>query len=153
MRLAIGSSRRLARRAERDRLAPFLRRVASRIPPAGATVEVSWIGARAMARLNRIYKHRRGPAEILTFPCSGGVDPGGEAPLGEICLSWDRLALGARRRGVSTRAYAARLLVHGLFHLRGYGHGDDASAARMEAAEGRALRNDLTARDIKRLFA
>ncbi len=106
-----------------------------------------------MARLNGTYKGRRGACEILTFPCAGGVDPGKEAPIGEIYLCFDRLAAGAGRRGVSTRAYAARLLVHGLLHLKGFRHGDPRSEARMEAAEKRALGRHLSRRELERLFA
>ena len=106
-----------------------------------------------MARLNRVYKKRAGAAEILTFPCSGAPDPEGDAPLGEIYLCWTRLVRGARLRDVSPRVYAARLVVHGLLHLRGHRHDDSRSARRMEAAEARLLKRYLSQREVKRLFA
>jgi len=152
MRLTITPSARLARGTARERLAPFFRSIASAVPPRSASVDVIWVGERGMARLNRAYKGRRGAAEILSFPCAGGLDPGRELPLGEICLCWSRLTRGALRNGVSVRSYAARLLVHGLFHLRGWGHGDATSAARMEEAESRFLRGFLSDRDLERLF-
>jgi probable rRNA maturation factor len=153
VKLTIAGSARLGGRAAREKLSPFLRSVASRVAPANARVEVNWIGERSMARLNRAYKKRRGAAEILTFPCCGAPDPEGDAPLGEIYLCWPRLVGGARRRGVSRRAYGARLVVHGLLHLRGYRHDDSRSEGRMEAAEARLLKGHCSEREVRRLFA
>lgn len=153
MKLTIGGSARLGSRRARERLTPLLRSIASRVAPRDAGVEVNWIGDRTMARLNRVYKKRTGAAEILTFPCGDAPDPEGEAPCGEIYLCWTRLVRGARLRGVSPRVYGARLLVHGLFHLRGYRHDDSRSAGRMEAAEARFLKRHLSEREVKRLFA
>ena len=153
MRLVIARRGRPATRAACGRLSPFLRFLASRVPPAGSTVEVNWVGERTMSRLNRAYKRRKGVPEILTFPSLVGPDPGSELPLGEIYLSWERVSGGARRRGVSRRSYAARLLVHGIFHLRLFRHDDERQAARMERAEARFLRRALPEREVERLFA
>jgi len=152
MRLVVARSARSARGAACVRLSPFFRTLAAAVPPRRASVDVIWIGERAMARLNRVYKKRAGASEILSFPCAGGPDPGREIPLGEIYLCWRRLIRGALRRRVPARSYAARLLVHGLFHLRGSRHDDAPGAARMEAAEARFLRAYLPDRDVERLF-
>jgi probable rRNA maturation factor len=151
MKLIIAQGPRLANRAACARLSPFFRMLAAGFPPRGASVEVNWIGERMMARLNRSYKKRTGAAEILTFPCEG-PDPGKEALLGEIYLCWARVLRAARRRRVPVRAYGARLIVHGLFHLRGRRHDDALSAARMEAEEARFLRVWLTRGEVERLF-
>jgi probable rRNA maturation factor len=153
VKLTIAGSARLGSRGARARLSPFLRSVALRIAPPDERVAVNWIGERTMARLNRVYKKRTGAAEILTFPCIGAPDPEGEAPLGEIYLCWTRLVRGAKLRGVSPRVYGARLVVHGIFHLRGHRHDDSRSAARMEAAEARLLKRHLSEGEVKRLFA
>jgi probable rRNA maturation factor len=153
VKLTIAARARLGSRGARERLSPFLRSVASRIAPPDARVEVNWIGERTMARLNRAYKKRAGAAEILTFPCAGAPDPEGDAPLGEIYLCWTRLVRGARLRGVSPRVYGARLVVHGILHLRGHRHDDSPSAGRMEAAEARILKRHCSGREVKRLFA
>jgi probable rRNA maturation factor len=152
MRLVVTRSARLRRGAADTRLAHFFRAIAENVPPRSALVDVIWIGERGMARLNREYKRRTGAPEILSFPCAGGPDPGREIPLGEIYLCRRRLIRGAKRRGVPVRSYAARLLVHGLFHLRGWRHDGAALTERMEAAEARFLRAYLSRRDVERLF-
>ena len=116
-------------------------------------MEVTWVGERKMATLNRVYKRRRGAAEILTFSYRGAAGRVPESPAGEIYLCWARLVRGAKRRGVSPRAYAARLLVHGLLHLRGHRHDTASAGARMEAAERRFLRGNFSERVLERLFA
>lgn len=153
MRLVIARRGRPATRAACARLSPFLRHLAARVPPRRSTVEVNWVGERTMSRLNHAYKRRPGVPEILTFPSLVGPDPGSELPVGEIYLSWARVSQGALRRGVSKRSYAARLLVHGIFHLRLFRHDDERQAARMERAEARFLRGALPEREVKRLFA
>jgi probable rRNA maturation factor len=153
VKLEIAGSARLGCRTARARLTPLFRAVAEPIAPRDALVGVNWIGERTMARLNRVYKKRAGAAEILTFPCAGAPAPEGNALLGEIYLCWSRLVRGARSRGVSPRAYGARLVVHGIMHLRGHRHDDPRSALRMEAAEARRLRRHCSAREVKRLFA
>jgi len=143
---------RLAGNAEFGRLSPLLRSLADRCPPRRAVVEINWVGERKMAVLNSVYKRRAGAADILTFSYGGASEGVPESPLGEIYLCWPHLRRGAKRRGVSSKAYAARLLVHGLFHLRGYRHDTVTGEARMEAAERRFLRGSLSERVLQRLF-
>lgn len=154
MRVVTAWSRRIGNPEELIRLAPLFRALAAKEAPAGGFVAVNWVGARTMAAMNERFRGRAGAAEILTFPEAGGFpDPGGESPRGEIYLCWTKLRAGARRRGVSERAYAARLFVHGLFHLRGYRHDTLGRRERMESAERRFLRGRLSARALERLFA
>ena len=153
MRIATAGSPRVRGRAELERLAGMFRAIGEPLRPRGRTVTVALVGERRMACLNRRYKGRSGAAEILTFPCGDGPGPAAETPFGEICLCWASLVRGARGRGVSRRAYAARLLAHGLLHLMGRRHSTAAEERRMERAERRLLVGHLAEREIERLFA
>ncbi len=115
-------------------------------------VEVTLIGARRMALLNREYKRRRGAAEILTFNYDDDPSPEEEGPSGEILICWKRLAASAARLGVSRQVYLLRLVAHGLSHLEGFTHRDDAEAMEMEKREREILCGTVTERDIARLF-
>ncbi len=132
-----------------------MRLVADRIPPKGARVEVSLVGARTMASLNRTYRNRRGASEILAFPYAGDpstdLEPG--SPVGEIVLCWPPIATGAAAREVPPTAYLVRLLVHGLLHLRGYRHDDAEHEDEMERAERRYLRGYLDENVVTELYA
>jgi rRNA maturation RNase YbeY len=154
MKTILGSSPRVTGRTEFDKAADAVERLASRFPPAAATVEISLIGERRMAELNRRYKGRRGAAEILTF-AYGDPDSGagrGDDPCGEVFLCWKKLVSGAARRRVSNRDYLLRLVAHGLCHIKGYGHSDDQSYRMMEKAEKKYLAGMVSETAMARLF-
>ena len=77
-----------------------------------------------IAELNKHYRHKEGPTDVLSFP---QID---EAPrknaetiyLGDVVISVDSLRKNAREYGSSDVAELARLLVHGILHLAGYDH-------------------------------
>ncbi len=115
-------------------------------------VEVTLIGERRMAVLNREYKGRRGAAEILTFVYDDDPSPAGEGPSGEILICWKKLAASAARLGVSRRAYLLRLIAHGLSHLEGFTHGNDVDAEGMEVREREILEGAVTGKDVAKMF-
>jgi probable rRNA maturation factor len=128
--------------------------MASQLPPKKALVEISLVGERRMAELNRVYRSKRGASEILTFSYieDPEIDPGAENPVGEIYLCWQRLIGGARRRRVSQMAYLLRLFAHGLCHLQGYRHNGLRSTKRMEKLEKELLSRYLSEAELARLF-
>ena len=115
-------------------------------------IDVTLIGERRMAVLNREYKGRRGAAEILTFVYDDDPSKRGAGPAGEILICWKSLAASAARLDVSRRAYLLRLVAHGLSHLEGFSHGDDLEAARMEKRERKFLKGMVPERDLARMF-
>jgi len=132
-----------------DRLIPAMEELASRFPGSG-TVEVSLVGERTMARLNREWKGRRGASEVLTFVYgNGGVE---EGPVAEVFLCWNRLASAARKDRVPVRARLLRMLSHALCHVEGHSHGDERSRRIMERVEKRRLEGSLPAKEIERMF-
>lgn len=152
MKIRTGSRPSVIGRNEFERAAARMSEVAGRVHGGGRHVEVTLVGERRMALLNRRYKARRGAAEILTFDYGTERGASPDDPRGEILICWKRLESGARRWGVPPRAYLLRLLAHGLCHLAGHSHGTDGRARRMEAAERRALEGTLPRRQLDRLF-
>lgn len=152
MRITAGSSSpSVTGKREFDRAAGSMETLGSR----GADsrqVDVTLIGARRMALLNREYKGRRGAAEILTFVYDDGLSPGDEDAAGEILICWKKLAASAARLGVSKRAYLLRLVAHGLSHIEGFSHRDDVKAELMEKREIEILEGMVPVRDMKRMF-
>lgn len=99
---------------------------ATRTPP-HAEVEVALVGDATIARLNRRYRGRSGPTDVLTFPGAPG------RVLGEVVISLPRARAQARQFGHSIRREVALLVAHGVLHLRGYDDRTPAAAARMQA--------------------
>jgi len=136
---------------EFDRAADLIEDLGPRCAGDGR-VDVTLIGERRMAVLNREYKGRRGAAEILTFVYDDDPAPSGEGPVGEILICWKRLEVSAAKLGVSRQAYLLRLVAHGLSHMEGFTHGDDADTGRMERREREILKGSVDERDILRMF-
>lgn len=89
------------------------------------------------ARLNRAWRHRRGPADVLSF-ASPGDEPGGD--LGEVYVCPPLIRRRARRLGLPYRRWLAELVVHGFLHLMGFHHGEPASGRRMFTVQAAIVR-------------
>jgi probable rRNA maturation factor len=73
---------------------------------------------------------------VLSFPADAGRDRGF---LGDIVVAYETAHSEAKERGISFVAHVSHLVVHGMLHLLGFDHADDADALRMERAERIAL--------------
>jgi probable rRNA maturation factor len=91
----------------------------------GITLRI--VGEREGRRLNSLYRKRNYPTNVLSFDT------------GDIVLCHPVIAREAREQGKPIAAHYAHLVVHGVLHLRGYGHKSKREAARMEQAERRIL--------------
>ena len=100
--------------------------------------------------IHQINREMRGvdrPTDVLSFPAFDlhpGELPGEEdadpatglVPLGDMCLSLERVQAQAREYGHSNRRELAYLVVHSVLHLLGYDHLDEGTEkARMRARE------------------
>ena len=152
MRITAGSSNpSVTGKSEFDRVAGLVETLGSR----GADdrqVDVTLVGERRMACLNREYKGRRGAPEILTFVYDDDPSPLGEGAAGEILICWKRLSASAVRLDVSRRAYLLRLVAHGISHLEGFSHRDEGEAEMMENRELEILDGIVPKRDLARMF-
>jgi probable rRNA maturation factor len=101
-----------------------------------ARLTVRFVGAAEGRRLNRDYRGRDYPTNVLTFVYNGA--PRG-ALEGDIVLCAPVVASEARARVLDRRAHFAHLAVHGALHLQGYDHQRAGDAARMEARERRIM--------------
>ncbi len=115
--------------------------------PTGTTVDITTVDDDAMAELNRRHLGVEGATDVLSFPLEQ-LEPGyvpersaNEAPvhLGDIVLAPDYIARQAERLAVEVEHEHALLVVHGLLHLMGWDHEDDAEAEAMEAREADLL--------------
>lgn len=96
--------------------------------------------------LNRQYRHKDKPTNVLSFPM---VQPDlidnlansddGEVLLGDIVLAFETTAREAAEKAWPLTDYAQHLIVHGLLHLLGYDHElGESQANAMEALESAA---------------
>jgi probable rRNA maturation factor len=96
-----------------------------------------------IAGLNADFRGRAAPTNVLSWPAFDGPvpDPGQDEPLflGDLAVGFETCAREAAEAGIALADHAAHLVVHGVLHLLGHGHGDDAEAEAMEALETKVL--------------
>jgi len=87
----------------------------------------------AVAELNRRFRFKDGPTNVLSFV---GAEPGS---LGDIAIAYDTCVREAAEKSIALADYLSHLIVHGLLHLAGHDHEEDGQAEEMEALETRIL--------------
>jgi probable rRNA maturation factor len=97
-----------------------------------AVLTVRLVDAEEGRALNRDFRGKDYATNVLTFVYSEPLAPVAE---GDIVLCAPVVAAEAQAQGKALRDHYAHLLVHGVLHLQGHDHEDDASAAMMESLE------------------
>ncbi|HEX2116438.1 MAG TPA: rRNA maturation RNase YbeY [Alphaproteobacteria bacterium] len=98
------------------------------------TVRLS--GDRDVRRLNRDFRGKDKPTNVLSFPSGDHVAPRGAAlMLGDIVIAYGTVAREAAAQGKSIRDHLLHLVIHGVLHLLGHDHQRPAEARRMEKLE------------------
>ena len=102
--------------------------------PSGAWLGVRVVGAGESRRLNRAYRGKDAPTNVLSFGAAPGVSGAG-AFLGDLVICAPVVACEARAQGKQLAAHWAHMVVHGALHLLGHDHGRPREARAMEARE------------------
>ncbi len=91
-------------------------------------------------RLNRQWRGKDKPTNVLSFPAGEPLAPGDEAvSLGDIVICAPVIRREAGEQGKTLRAHWAHMVVHGVLHLLGYDHESERDAVIMEALERELL--------------
>ena len=88
-------------------------------------------------RLNRDYRHKDAPTNVLSFPA--GIDLPDALILGDVVVCAPVVQREARQQHKPYEHHFAHMVVHGVLHLLGYDHQTDAEASVMEKMETRIL--------------
>lgn len=89
--------------------------------------------------LNRQWRGKDVATNVLSFPSTSPSPPGEPRHLGDVALAYETLVREAGEEGKRPHEHAAHLVIHGLLHLLGQDHLEEADAAAMEAVEVAAL--------------
>ena len=120
-------------------------------------VSLLFVDEEAIAALNEQFLGKEGPTDVLSFPIEDEPGPTGRSPdfggsgpgvtpeqgpltlLGDVVICPVVAARNAVEHEISLDDEVALLVVHGLLHLLGMDHEDDAEATRMEVLEKQLL--------------
>ena len=124
-----------------DGLRAFIRKVIrTALEAEGVTlpceVDVLVTSDSGIHKLNLAQRGVDAPTDVLSFPAlelrpgekptAEDADPGtGLVPLGDMALSYERVAAQAKEYGHSNRRELAYLVTHSVLHLLGYDHLDE----------------------------
>jgi probable rRNA maturation factor len=89
---------------------------------------------RRIHRLNRDYRSKDRPTDVLAFAMGEGEGPGADELLGDVVISLETAARQAAARRRAPLDEVTHLLAHGVLHLVGYDHQTDAEHRAMERA-------------------
>ena len=84
--------------------------------------------------LNRQYRGKDKPTNVLSFPAASGA-----SHMGDIAIAYETTRHEADAAGKPLMHHLLHLTVHGVLHLLGYDHEKAAEAARMETLEAEIL--------------
>lgn len=117
-------------------LARFLNRARDAVGLAGA-VYVLLADDATLRRLNRTFRGKNKPTDVLSFPASGEA---GSRIAGDLAISLETAARQAAQYGHCLRDEVRILLLHGTLHLAGFDHETDTGEMAAREAE---LRTEL----------
>ena len=105
-----------------------------------ATIAVRIVAAAESRELNRTYRDRDAPTNVLAFPA--GLDsapPGEPLPLGDLVICAPLVREEAAEQDKAVSDHWCHLVVHGTLHLVGFDHQQTDEADAMEALERQIL--------------
>jgi len=100
---------------------------------ARSELSVSFVTVEEMADLHRTYLAEEGPTDVLSFPLDETGEDGVRV-LGDVVIA---PAVAAANRPDDPSSELRLLLVHGILHLLGHDHEDEADRAEMWAKQER----------------
>jgi probable rRNA maturation factor len=105
---------------------------------AAAELTVRIVDEAEMTALNRQYRGKDGPTNVLSFPYEAipGID---SKLLGDVVICAPVVASESVAQGKQLEEHWAHIVIHGVLHLLGYDHQKEAHAASMESTETELL--------------
>lgn len=105
----------------------------------GAEVSVVFADDARVRELNRDWRSKDAPTNVLSFPGGDEDEPPFGPLLGDIILARETVAREAEEMDIDFDAHVTHLVAHGFLHLFGYDHQMEDEAEEMEGLERRIL--------------
>jgi rRNA maturation RNase YbeY len=122
------------------------RQILAALGETSADLTVSLVDDAEIHRLNRDFRGKDAPTDVLAFAMREGLRVAGDdRELGDVVISVDTAVRQAARRRVTPAAEVRTLLIHGILHLLGYDHERSAVEARRMRRTERTVASVLQA--------
>jgi probable rRNA maturation factor len=105
--------------------------------PLAEQVTVRIVERAEISQLNKQYRQKSGPTNVLSFPCEPvpGLPAEAAEELGDVVVCAAVVADEAVEQNKGLTAHWAHMIVHGTLHLMGFDHLNDSEAEEMESLE------------------
>jgi probable rRNA maturation factor len=116
-------NRQRQQRVSVSRLRQFVNLLSYRLRLDGQTFTIVLVSDRLIRKLNRDFRNRDKPTDVLSFPTGPNAPPHlDNAGLGDMIVSVETARRQAFARHHSLEKELCVLVIHGLLHLLGYDH-------------------------------
>lgn len=99
-----------------------------------ATASFRVVDTEEMQELNRTYRHKDKPTNVLSFPMQLPEEVEIDF-LGDLAFCAQVIAMEASEQNKNIDAHWAHMVVHGMLHLQGFDHVENGEADIMESKE------------------
>lgn len=124
-------------------LATRARQVLRALAVRRSELSLTVVGDPAMHELNRQYRGKDRPTDVLAFPLYDPPVPADAASLGDVVISIDTATAAGHEQGRALAAVLDDLVIHGILHLLGYDHEISPAEERRMARKARAVRTAI----------
>lgn len=100
-----------------------------------SSMEIVFSSDDAIRELNRRFRGKDAPTNVLAFPSAMAPEPSGTTALGSVALAYGVMTREAGERGIPLSHHLTHLTLHGVLHLLGFDHEDEADRLAMERVE------------------
>lgn len=119
-------------RIDRGRIAQLADQALEAVGRPDAAITVAFVRDAVIRRLNREYRGKDAPTDVLSFQSdlfsaagtAGADEPAGQY-LGDVVISADTAISQAQESSYSFEREVSELVIHGVLHLCGYDHETD----------------------------
>jgi probable rRNA maturation factor len=152
--IIVESPKWVAQRGAKTVLRQTIAAAAAAAPATTGELAVVLTDDAAIRTLNRTWRGKDAPTNVLSFPAPDSHVRGAPRQLGDIVIAYETTTREALTEHKPFRHHLAHLAVHGFLHLAGYDHETDKDAEAMERLEVIILArlkvpNPYIARDAK----
>ena len=98
------------------------------------SVSIKFLGKKEMQSMNKKFRSKDTPTNVLAFPIDNSLDLDTDS-LGDIAICHEVVLKEAKEQNKEVCDHMAHIFIHGVLHLLGYDHHQEAQAEIMENLE------------------
>ncbi|MDA7786343.1 rRNA maturation RNase YbeY [Gammaproteobacteria bacterium] len=118
----------------RDKLSIIASNILNKEGSKLSSVNLKIVTNKEIAELNKIFRGKDSPTNVLSFT-NDDISKNVTNSLGDIAISYEFVEVEAVKQGKNISDHLMHMLAHGLYHILGYNHENEAEASIMEEKE------------------